>query len=85
MKIEHMLFFDSASYVPMPLRKLPEEFGLSVAKSWYPHFVNTKKNLDYVVPFSDVSYFGVDEMSQSVGKEFMTWYDSQKDKVFANR
>jgi len=30
MKIEHMLFIDSVSYLPMPLRKLPEAFGLSV-------------------------------------------------------
>jgi hypothetical protein len=29
-KMEHMTFLDSASYLPMPLRKLPEAFGLSV-------------------------------------------------------
>ena len=38
MKIEHM-FIDSVSYLPMPLRKLPEAFGLSVTKSWYPHYL----------------------------------------------
>jgi len=72
MKIEHMLFIDSASYLPMPLRKLPEAFGLWVVKSWYPHFFNTKANLDYVGPFPDVTYFGADEMSQSERREFMT-------------
>jgi len=85
MKIEHMLFIDSVSYLPMPLRKLPEAFGISVTKSWYPHYFNTKTNLDYVGPFPDVSYFGADEMSLSERREFMTWYDDQKNKVFDNR
>jgi len=85
MKIQHMLFIDSASYQPMPLCKLPEAFGLSVAKSWYPHFFNIKANLDYVGLFPNMSYFGADEMSQSERREFMTWYASQKDKVFDNR
>ena len=82
MKIEHMLFIDSVSYLPMPLRKLPEAFGISVTKSWYPHYFNTKANLDYVGPFP---YFGADEMSLSERREFMTWYDDQKNKVFNNR
>ena len=85
MKIEHMLFIDSASYLPMPLRKLLEAFALSIAKSLYPHHFNTKANLDYVGPFPDASYFGAVEMSHSERSEFMTWYDSQKDKVFDNR
>ena len=72
MKIEHMLFIDSASYLPAPLRKLPEAFGVTVAKSWYLHFFNTNANLDYVGPFPDMSRFGANEMSQSERREFMT-------------
>jgi hypothetical protein len=34
MKIERMHFLDSASYLPMPLRHLPEAFGLTVSKLW---------------------------------------------------
>ena len=41
--------------------------------------------MDYVGPFPNVSYFGADEMSQSERMDFMTWYASQKDKVFDNR
>jgi hypothetical protein len=73
MKIEHMLFIDSVSYLPMPLRKLPEAFGLSVIKSWYPHYFNTNKNLNYAGPIPDLSYYGVDEMVVSERGEFMTW------------
>jgi len=85
MKMEHMLFIDSVSYLPMPLHKLPEAFGLSVTKSWYPHYFNTKTNLNYVGPFPDVSYFGADEISLSERREFMTRYNDQKNKVFDNR
>ena len=56
MKIEHMVFIDSASYLPMPMRKLPEAFFPSVAKSWYPHLFNTRANLDYVCPIPDTSF-----------------------------
>jgi len=69
----------------MPLRKLPEAFGLSVTKSWYPHFFNTKENLNYLGPIPDMSQFGVDEMGESERKEFLAWYEVQKDKVFDNR
>ena len=44
MTIHHMTFIDSVSFLPMALRKLPEAFGLSVTKSWYPHYFNTGAN-----------------------------------------
>ena len=80
-----MLFIDSASYLPMPLRNLLEAFGLSIAKSGYQHYFNTDANLDYVGPLPDASYFGADEMNHSERSEFMTCCDSQKDTVFNNR
>jgi len=69
----------------MPLRKLPEAFGLAVTKSCYPHFFNTQANLNYVGPIPDMSQFGVDEMGESERKEFLAWYETQTDKVFDNR
>ena len=45
--------------------KLPEAFGLTVAKSLYPHYFNTLANLDYVGKIPDITYYGVDEMSRS--------------------
>jgi len=38
MKMEHLVFLDSVSFLPCPLRKLPEAFGLTASKSWYPLF-----------------------------------------------
>jgi hypothetical protein len=33
----------------------------------------------------DISYFGADDMSHSERKDFMAWYDEQKDRVFDDR
>jgi hypothetical protein len=81
----HMLLIDIVSYLPLPLRKLPEVFGFDATKSWYPHYFNKNTNLDYVRPIPDVSYFGVEEISVTERMEFMTWYDDHKNKVFDNK
>jgi hypothetical protein len=54
MKMEHLTFLDSLSFIPLPLCKLPEAFGLASRKSWY-HYFNTKENLDYVGDMPDIS------------------------------
>jgi len=36
-RMDHFVFLDSVSFLPFPLRKLPEAFGLTTTKSWYPH------------------------------------------------
>jgi DNA polymerase III alpha subunit (gram-positive type) len=43
MRMEHLLFLDSISFLPFALRKLSDAFGLTVSKSWYPHF-NTRES-----------------------------------------
>jgi len=85
MTIYHLTFLDSISFLPMALRKLPEAFGLTASKSWYPHFYNTRTNLDYIGPIPGIEHYGIDQMSESEGKEFMAWYDTEKDIIFDNR
>jgi len=58
--MEHLTFIDSVSFMPCSLRKLPEAFGLTATKSWYPHYFNTKGNMNYVGEITDVSYYGAD-------------------------
>jgi hypothetical protein len=82
MKMQHIHFLDSVSDLPMPLRKLPKVFGLSSSKSWYPHYFNTKANMDYVGPIPDIQYFEADEMSEGERKDFLSRYNEEKDKVF---
>jgi len=87
MKMEHQVFQDSMSFLPCPLRKLPDAFGLTPSKSWYPHCFNTEENLKYVSPMPDVSYNCVNEMGEEERQEFLAWYDdSRKSKEpFDNR
>jgi len=85
MTIHHVTFLDSISFMPMALRKLPEAFGLSATKSWYPHLFNTRANLNYVVSIKDMAQYGVAEMGESERKEFVSWYDAQKHQVFDNK
>jgi len=78
MRVEHLVFLDSVSFLPFALSKLPEVFGLTDGKSWYPHYFNTRANLDYVGNIPDVTYYDFDEMSGSERTEFLTWYEGQK-------
>jgi hypothetical protein len=86
LKVENVTWLDSLNYLAVPLRKLPEAFGLSGQKSWYPHLFNTAENMDYVGPAPDVSYCAVDQMHESERKEFLQWYETvAKNQVFDNR
>ena len=78
MKMEHLMFLDSGFFLPCDRRNLPEAFGLTARKLWYPHYFNTEKNLDYEGPNPDVSYYGVNEMGEEEKREFLAWYESQE-------
>jgi len=85
MKMEHLFFLDSVSFLPFTLRKLPDTIGLSASKSWYPHYFNTEENQVYVGPIPDISYYGVKEMSEQKGKEFLVWYENRIFEPLKNR
>jgi hypothetical protein len=86
LRVENITWLDSLNYLAMSLRKLPEAFGLTVQKSWYPHLFNTAEHMNYVGPAPDVSYYGVDEMRESERKEFLSWCETvAKTEVFDNR
>jgi len=55
MKMEHLVFLDSVSFLPCSLRKLPNAIGLAASKSWYPQYFNTEENLEYVGPIPGAS------------------------------
>jgi hypothetical protein len=72
LKVENVTWLDSLNYLAMPLRKLPDAFGLTTQKSWYPHIFNTTENMDYVGPTPNVSYYAIDHMHESERKEFLS-------------
>jgi hypothetical protein len=65
MKVEQLTFIDRVSFMPLPLRKLPEALGLKATKSWNQHLFNTMQNIDYVGAILDIAMYGVSQMSDS--------------------
>jgi len=85
MRMEHLVFIDIISILPMPLRKLPEAFDLTSRKSCYPHLFKTSEILGHVGHMPDIRLYGADAISVSERLEFTMWYNEQKDRVFDNR
>jgi len=63
LRMEHLVFSDSVSFLLCAMRKQPETFGLEASKLWYPYYFNTEENLDYVGPNPYISYYDVDDMT----------------------
>jgi hypothetical protein len=84
MKFEHLIFLDSCLYMPLPLRKLSDAFGLKARKTFYPHF-NSLQTLDFIGLMPDVGYYSADEMSETERNEFSAWYEGQRGNQFNNR
>ena len=67
MRMEHVVFLDSVSFLSCALRKLTKALGVKATKSRYPHYFNTEVNLYYVGPIPDVWYYGTNEKSEGRG------------------
>jgi len=78
MRMEYLVFLYSLSFLPFPLRRLTEAFGLTVAKSWIPHYFNIEENLHNIGPRPDVMYYGVNEMGEGEGSDFIESYKTQE-------
>lgn len=69
---------DSLLFIPLPLRKMPETFGLDrlMKKGYFAHFYSTMNNLHYignVWPSPDD--YGCDGMSSDEREKFFVWYN----------
>ena len=63
---------------------MPKAFDLTYKKGDY-HLFNRAENLDYVGPYPDPKYYGVDFMSSEERTRFLAWYDQQIDQIFNNK
>ena len=68
---------DSLKFLQMKLAKLPKVFGLHETKGWYPHLFNKKENWNYIRPYPDKKYFGVDLMNEQETLTFTEWYNEK--------
>jgi hypothetical protein len=78
--VENVTWLESLIYLAMPLRTLPEAFGLTIVKSWYPHLFKTAENMNYVGPAPDILYYDTDYVYEFQRKEFLSWYETTTKK-----
>ena len=79
-------FVDSLNFFPMALSKLPKAFGVEeLRKGYFPHLFNVPQSWEYIGPMPDADYYGPEQMSTSARQEFLSWYETQRDKTFCFR
>ena len=83
MEVNGRRFIDSLNFITAPLSSFPKTFGLTeLKKGYFPHFFNKKHNQNYVGPIPSKRHFGYDQMSSSVRKDFLQWYNAKQDENY---
>jgi len=85
MVVENLRFLDSLDNLPVFLKSMPKPFDLTCKNWYYPHFLKTANNLEYVDSYHETNYYGTDFMSSDERAQFSIWYKGIKDNIFRNR
>jgi hypothetical protein len=78
---QNLEFKDSLLHIQAALHEFPKIFGLDetrFAKGFFPYKFNTRENQDYVGAIPVMSMFEPQMMSSQKRKEFLEWYEEQK-------
>ena len=76
-------FVDSLNFIPMPLAKFPQTFGMTeLCKGYFPHHFNKEENQNYVGPIPDVKHYAPDTMKPKDREAFLTWHKEQRDNGY---
>jgi hypothetical protein len=81
MRIDNILFRDSLLHFATSLENLPKIFGLDenqFAKGFFPYKFSVPANQAYVGPIPSIQMFSVDMMSSTKRKQFLQWYEEQR-------
>ena len=84
MKMDQLVFLKSVSFLPCSLRKLPEAFGLTASKAWYPHYFNTEENVVYIGPIPMSRSTALMRSANRRGKIFSPGTKYKKRKVLCS-
>jgi len=76
-------FIDSLNFLPMPLASFTKTFDLKeLKKGFWCYDFNTKENQNYIGPIPPMEFYGTKFMSESKYKEFIKFYEENKEKSF---
>ena len=83
-KFNSIKIIDSLNFIPSSLAKFPKTFGLKeLKKGYFPHKFNLPENHGYnQAPLPSIEYYGTEYMNEKDKKEFLKWYNENKDKNF---
>jgi hypothetical protein len=84
MRIKNIKFIDSLSFLPMPLKKLPQTFGFEsqIEKGMFPFYFNKPGNEHYIGEWPAIEYYDPNFMKEGEREKFLNWYEQQKHKEF---
>lgn len=69
--------------MPMKLSALPTAFGVcEPSNDFFSYLINTRRNQEYISPYSPASYYGCNYMSTEYRKCFIAWHKGQNDSLF---
>lgn len=72
-KALNISFIDSFSFLPMPLSRLPESFGIKeLCKGYFPHLFNRPENQNYCGPIPDSKFYAPESMSEENRNFFLS-------------
>jgi len=70
---------DSLNFLTMPLASFPKTFGIKeLAKGFFPHFFNNKKNFYYVGKVPSLRYFGYNQLGTKKREELIKWWVAKR-------
>ena len=76
-------FIDSLNFIPMPLAKFPQTFGMTeLCKGYFPHHFNKEENQNYVGPVPPVDDYSPDTMKPKDREVFLAWHKEQRDNGY---
>lgn len=74
---------DSLNFIMAPLSTFPKMFDISdLKKGDFPHLFNVPQNWNYSGPMPAVGFYDPDSMHEERRKEFLTWYEKNKNNHF---
>ena len=82
MKYASLTWLDSLNHIAAPLSKLPTMFGMDTAlvkKGYFPYKFNLPENQNYKGNIPALKYFEPDRMMAKKRKEFLAWWNDQKE------
>jgi hypothetical protein len=74
---ESIKIIDSLNFFGVALSKLPQMYGFSGYKGFFPHMFNSNNHWNYMGVIPDKKYFVPESMKSSDLVEFNKWYDER--------